>query len=305
MALNTQNWSSEVHKELFETVDFTRFSKMYNDMQSYSLFTLPSAGSITASTDDYVRPLTPGQRVDTLVEIPLVGLLVDPFYVKLDEQWEFAYDKRASITTGMADSLADEAKQRVYHSWLNTSDMDESIKTTGAATATLPTGATGTRLRITYDNILDATLKLDEQNIPQSGRVIVIPPSMVKEIKQLDEFNSSDQISTELLSKGVIGYIDGLQVIKASTNKVLANAVASGDTATVADYGTTGTTFSYFASVYHPDFVCKVYGETQVRVNENDAIYTSDVISATQRVGGGLVRNDKKGFVAIVQEIGA
>lgn len=303
-SLHTQKWSAEVNKELFETVDYTRFSKNYSDMQSVSKFTLPSAGAITASVDDYARPLTPGQRTDSLVEISLAGLKIDPFYVQLDEQWELAYDKRASITEGMSNALSDDAAQRIYHSWVNSADMDLSVKTTGAATASKPAGATGTRKKITYQDIIDATEKLDIQNVPQSGRVMVIAPSMVKDIKKLAEFNNSDQISTELLSRGVIGYIDGIQVVKANTNNVLVDAVASGDTASGVTFGATGTTYSYVASIFHPDFVCRVVGQTQVFVNEADATYTSDVISATQRIGGGLVRNDKKGYVAIVQEIG-
>ena len=303
MALNTQKWSAEVHKELFETVDFTAYSKAYSDMVSVSKFILPTAGSITASTDNYVRPLSPGTRTDQSVEISLSGIKIDPFYVKLDEQWELAYDKRASITEGMVNAIADDAKQRVYWGWINTANMSNSVKTTGAAGASKPTGATGDRKKITYADILNASEILDLQNIPSSGRVMVIHPSMVKDIKQLSEFDTSESISTELLSRGTIGYIDGIQVVKANVDKVLVDAVASGSTASGATYAATGTTYSFVASVFHPDFVCKVVGESVVYVNEADATYTSDVVSATQRVGSGLCRQDKIGFVPIVQEI--
>lgn len=304
MSLHTQKWSAEVQKELFESISYINNSKAFQDMQAVSQFTIPNSGAITAGVDDYVRPLTPGQRTDSETVIAMAGLKVDPFYVKLDEQWSLAYDKRADITSGIANALADDMAQRVYHSWLASADMSKSVKTTGAATASKPADAVGTRKKLTYSDILDANEILDLQNVPAAGRVLSVHPSMVKDIKKLTEFNNSDQISTELLKTGTIGMIDGLKVVVAIAPNVLVDAVASGDTAEALGYGVTGTTESYFAAVFHPDFVCRVVGQTQVFVNMADATYTSDVISSTQRVGGGLVRNDKKGYVAIVQEIG-
>jgi len=299
-----QMWSAEVQKQLFETEDFTRYSQNFASMEASSKFTIPSSGSILASTDDLSRPLTPGQRTDTAVELEMLPLIVNPFFVNLEDAWELSFDKRASITEGMANSLNDLGKQKVYWGWMNTSKFANSIKTTGLTGSTLATGATGTRKKITYDDILNATLKLDLQNVPHDGRVMVVPPALYKEIKALSQFVASDVLSTELLSRGVVGMIDGISVVRANVNQVLVDAVASGSTSVSADFGVTGTTYSFFIPVYHPSMVARVIGRSQVWVDTASAIYTSDVISATQAIAGGLTRYDKSGYVAIIQEIG-
>jgi hypothetical protein len=306
MALNLKIWESEVQKQLFEAQDFTRFSKNFRT-ENTKTYGLPQQGTITASVDSGSRPLTAGVRTDTEKEVTLAGLVVDPFYVSITDQHELSYDKRADISSQIVDSIASLAKEKILWGWMNDCPWTSGFyqKTSGASGATLPTGATGTRLKIAYDDIISANLNLDLQNVPSDGRILLIHPSMYKDVKALSQFSASETISTELLARGVVGYIDGLQVVKANYANILVNAVASGTTApTGVTFGATGTTYSNVSFIYHPNFVGRVIGGTRMFVQQNSPTYTSDVMSATLRVGGALMREDKKGFIPIVSNIG-
>jgi hypothetical protein len=306
MALNIKIWESEVQKQLFEVQDFTRFSKNFRT-ENTKTYGLPQQGAITAGVDNGSRPLTPGLRTDSEKEITLAGLKVDPFYVSITDQYELSYDKRADISTQIVDSIASLAKEKVLYGWQNDCPWTSGfyVKTTGSSGATLPTGGTGTRLKITYDDIISASLLLDLQNVPSDGRILLIHPAMYKDVKALSQFTASESISTELLARGVVGYIDGLQVVKANYSNILVNAVASGTTApTGVTFGATGTTYSYASFIYHPNFTGRVIGATKMFMQLNSPTYTSDVMSATLRIGGGLMREDAKGFIPIVANIG-
>ena len=302
--LNKTGWSSEIHKELFEQKDYTSLAQNFSTMADMASFVLPQSGAITAGVDSYSRPLTATQRVDTGKTITLMGIVTDPYFVKLDEQHELSFDKRASISGHLVEAVADFAKTKVLWGWMNDVVWSSaSVKTTGLSGATMPTGATGARKKITYNDIISANEKLDLQNVPQDGRVMIIHPSLYKDLKGLTEFVENQVYCDDLLKQGIVGTVDGIRIIKGNTNSVLINAVASGSTPSMLAYGATGTTASFGALVYHPNFVARVIGRTELFVNMNDALFTSDVMTLTQRVGGGASRQDGKGLVAIVQEI--
>ena len=301
--IHIKKWSSELQRVLFEAEDYTRFSKNFADMLAAKSFIVPQELAFTSSDDDYSRPLTPGTTVDTGIEIALSGIVVDPKYITLPEQWELSFEKRSALTSQMGKTLQDRAKQKVVHGWLNTSDLTNNIVwTSGAATASKPADATGTRKKLLYADILDATEKLDVQNVQEDGRVLLVNPQMYKDIKTWSEFDPSPTISTELIKRGVVGMIDNIQVVKANMSNILMNA--SGGTATLATFGATGATYSFAGMVFHPDYVCRAVGSTKMYVQLDSPTYTSDVLSATQRIGGGLLRADYKGFVTLVQTIG-
>jgi len=301
--LATQQWAQEIQRELFEKQDYTAMSKNFSAFSNNTLFTLPESGTIEAQLDDYSRPLVATKRTDSGKTISLFGINTLPYYVELDEQHELSYDKRASITSHLVESIDDFRKQKLLWSWINDVKWSSySVKTTGVSGSTLATGATGNRKKLTYNDIIKANTMLDLQNVPSDGRILLIHASQYSDIKQMSEFVENQVYTNELLKSGIVGVIDGIQIKKINSNKVLVNAVASGSTPSMASFGATGTTYSFASLLYHPDFVCRVVGQTEMFVNMKDALYTSDIITMTTRLGGGAV-NDQKGLVAIVQEI--
>ena len=85
--------------------------------------------------------------------------------------------------------------------------------TAGVKSGNINLGATGTPLQITKVNVLDwivdQGLVLDEQNVPETGRWLVIPPWVAAMIKKSDlrqTYLSGDDVS--ILRNGKLGMID-------------------------------------------------------------------------------------------------
>lgn len=95
-----------------------------------------------------------------------------------------------------------------------------------------------------YDEILVGTETLDDAEVPESERVLLVTPATHTILKQAGVFDNTD-VGAELRLKGVVGTIDGLSVVKVPTNRLPAKFgfMIAHPSATVApvkleDYGT-------------------------------------------------------------------
>ena len=109
-------------------------------------------------------------------------------------------------------------------------------------------GTTADAVALTKDNIYDAILvgteTLDDAEVPESERVLLVTPATHTILKQAGVFDNTD-VGAELRLKGVVGTIDGLSVVKVPANRLPANFgfMIAHPSATVApvkleDYGT-------------------------------------------------------------------
>lgn len=101
---------------------------------------------------------------------------------------------------------------------------------------------------LTKDNIYDAILvgneTMDNAEVPESSRVLVVTPATYKTLKQAVEFDHTD-IGADLKLKGVLGFIDGLMVVKVPANRLpegfgfmIAHPCATVAPVKLEDYGT-------------------------------------------------------------------
>lgn len=89
--------------------------------------------------------------------------------------------------------------------------------TAGRLSGNINLGATGTPLTVTKDNIIDVIIDmgqvLDEQNIPESGRKLVIPVWMSALLKKSDLRNASiTGDSQSVMRNGRLGEIDRFEI---------------------------------------------------------------------------------------------
>lgn len=86
-----------------------------------------------------------------------------------------------------------------------------------------------------YDAILAGSEVLDENNVPETERVLIVPPATYKLIKQ-DIKESGNAVSEELRLNGVVAELDGMSVIKVAAAKLPAgtNFIIAHPSATVA-----------------------------------------------------------------------
>lgn len=71
-----------------------------------------------------------------------------------------------------------------------------------------------------YGEIVKATTALDNAEVPETGRNIIVTPSVYQLMKQSKEITMETNIGNDLRLKGVISNIDGCNVIKVSANRV-------------------------------------------------------------------------------------
>lgn len=86
------------------------------------------------------------------------------------------------------------------------------------------TTAAATTLTINniYSSILVGTQILDDNEVPETERVLVVTPESYTLLKQSTKFDNTD-IGADMRLKGVIGILDGLTVVKVPASRLPAN----------------------------------------------------------------------------------
>ena len=87
-----------------------------------------------------------------------------------------------------------------------------------ANAGTKPTAKTLTAADI-YDDILAASEALDNAQVPEDGRVLVVAPAVYTLMKQSSDIIMETDIGAEMRVKGVIGILDGLNVVKVPASR--------------------------------------------------------------------------------------
>jgi hypothetical protein len=126
-------------------------------------------------------PLTPVQRTDSGIIIPLATFDTTPTHVTNVEELETNYNKAQSVVTQHVNVLRlNASKSAAYNTApATTSASTPIIKTTGA------TNANGNKA-LTFADITQLSLSFDNANIPQEGRILVLCPEQKQDLKNQD-----------------------------------------------------------------------------------------------------------------------
>lgn len=74
-----------------------------------------------------------------------------------------------------------------------------------------------------YSKITAANEALDDAEVPETARVLVVNPAVYRTLKLTTEFYDGTSISEEMRKRGVIAMLDGLQVIKVPASRLPEN----------------------------------------------------------------------------------
>ena len=137
----------------------------------------------------------------------------------------------------------------------------------------------------------DMIQKLDDNNVPMEGRVLVIPPSVRKTIMGLDRYVSSDFVSGQTTNSGLIGNLYGVDVYVSSNCATI--EAAADNTASSAD--------TRAALLFHKDAIVlaeqqSVRSQTQYKQEYLSTLYTADCLYGVQ------VYRPEAGFVLAIAE---
>ena len=174
----------------------------------------------TVSMNDYDRAGS-GSNDSRYGALGSVGNTLEEFTLKKDRSFTFVVDKMDRDETGGvltgASALARQQREVIIP------EVDTyvyGVMTAGAGTK--PTAITLTKDNI-YDEILKGNNALDNAEVPETGRVLLITPDVYLLMKKSPDIMMVTDISEEMRLRGVIAMIDGITVIKVPSNRVDAN----------------------------------------------------------------------------------
>lgn len=142
-------------------------------------------------------------------------------FVIKDRSFTFVIDKLDSDETGKALEAASALARELREVTVPEVDAyvyDKMCKGAG----TKPVAVTLTAENI-YSEIVKATTVLDDAEVHESGRVLLVTPVTYQLMKQSKEIVLNTNVGEDMRLKGVISNLDGMNVIKVSSARMPAN----------------------------------------------------------------------------------
>jgi hypothetical protein len=301
MALTKESWLPVIEEYFNKDNSVIRLGKNWNTFMNEYAIHLAQAGSPSDVTvDPSSFPLTAGTRTDADRTFYLHVAATTPKYgVKLDDA-ELSYDKMASILSQDLNYLLDTVSDNILYYWTPTGSTRK-VYTTGSARTTDADGATGNRKAITFADVQNAYKTLSKDGV-KGRRALVVSPNFAKDLKDLDQWTGTELVTNNFAIDGeFIGKIGGFEVYERRSVGVstITNSAATTDSIQAPTY--TGTTACELALAFGIDNVGSATGDVEIFMDQNSPLYQGDVISLAVRYGGGVLRNDEKGVVRIVE----
>lgn len=181
----------------------------------------------TSSMNDYDRDGTNVSEGGSMHGTSRYGAIAslnattEEFTLTKDRSFTFAIDKMDTDETAQqlagATALARQQREVVIP------EVDSYVYSTMATSAgNKPTAKALTADNI-YDEIIAGSEALDDAEVPETQRVIVVSPATYRLIKKSADITLETEIGQEQRSKGVIGMIDGMEVVRVPSKRLPEN----------------------------------------------------------------------------------
>ena len=211
MAVNLAQKYSSVLDQVFTAGSYTDkyVNKKYDfdGVQTINVYTVT-----TVEPTNYNRAET-GDRFGGNNELQNI---VTPYTLKNDKGFKLVIDRGNYEQTALAEKAGAVMKAEMEERVIPMIDADR-IKAAA-------TGATAVSQAITagnnaYTDILKAEAFLDEDKAPVEGRVLFVTPGYYNTIKEyITTTMHADTYSSKLISRGYVGELDGIPVVKVPTS---------------------------------------------------------------------------------------
>ena len=172
----------------------------------------------TASMTDYGRSGPATGNWSRYGSVQGLDATTEEFTLKKDRSFTFAIDKLDKDETGdqlaAASALARQVREVVIP------EVDTyvyGVMTSGAGHKPTATALTSTNI---YTEIIKANNALDNAEVPETARVIVVTPDVYILMKQCTDITMETDIGNDMRLKGVISNLDGAMVIKVPANRL-------------------------------------------------------------------------------------
>lgn len=303
MALNTQVWTSDIKEKLFPSNSFMNLAINDDLFVENNRVNLANAGELPGvKRNRTTLPAAVVRRPDVDLGYDLDEFTSDPTLITNIDEVEVAYNKRQSVLKGHVDKLnLDIANWLLYH-WLPTQSANI-VRTTGATgRPAFVTGATGNRKPLILDNVMSAKNIADDMDLPEDGRVLLMPATMYNELVLSEKASLTQLQSTgeAVVKSGMLEMLLGFRIIRRGKLNVPSYTNAGTPVPRTPDAAALAAA-NAAALIWHPDFVRRALGMVKVFANEDDATMYGSVFSALVRASGQKAYSDETGVISIVE----
>ncbi len=166
----------------------------------------------TAAMNDYGRTGPKGEAWSRFGDISDLSATTEEFTLTKDRSFIFNVDKLDTDETAQqvqaASALARQNREVIIP------EVDSYVY--GVMTTNAGTKATAKALATAdiYADILDASKVLDDAEIPETGRVLIVSPATYQLLKKSDDIMLNTDVGADMRLRGVIANLDGAAVIK-------------------------------------------------------------------------------------------
>lgn len=305
--IQTEIWVSDIAENLFpnnEAILQSVDDSVYLDNKTLNLPQSGSSPNVVVNRSTF--PATASQRTDSVRSYSIDEFSTDPIHLQHTEALELSYDKRASLLRDHVQVLGTKITDYGLQKW-GVEGSDFIVRTSGANRPAATTGQTGTRKRLTKQDILEAKRKMDRMDVPKNGRVLLLNSDMMTDLLSDQELANLLSNPVSNLKEGVIGRLFGFDVMERSTVLMYNNATTPVKKALGAVVASTDNSASL---AWHPSMVRRCVGTATnggivVFYQDQNPAYYGDVMSALIRAGFDRWRSDSVGVISIVESAGA
>jgi len=172
----------------------------------------------TSSMNDYNRNPTTGFTGSRYGQIHDLDATTQEFTLRNDRSFTFAIDKLDTDETARqlqaGTALARQLREVVVPE-VDTYVYSEMCEGAGHKPAAKALTATSI-----YTDIIEANVILDNSEVPETGRIIVVTPDIYVLLKKCKDIMMETDIANDMRLKGVVGILDGASVIKVPSNRL-------------------------------------------------------------------------------------
>ncbi|CAB4126765.1 hypothetical protein UFOVP87_13 [uncultured Caudovirales phage] len=304
MALQTEIWVTDIQENLFPANDFMSRCKDHSAFINHLTVHLPQSGANPAIFKNNTSlPVNINQRNDTDFTYSLNNYKGEPLLITNLEELQNSYDKRSSVLGNVTRNMNYAIGNQTLYAWAP-SGASRIVRTSGSAVATaLAPSATGNRNAITLADIAALKAKLDNDNVPAEGRILLMPADMYNnQLLAISNIQAFYAYNLPTLQNGKVPTLFGFEVMVRPTVCVYdTSAVIKA----ISDNGvpsSPATTDNLACLAYHPDFVSKALGNINVYAQENLPQYYGSIMSIEVQHGASPLRSTSVGIAALIQQ---
>lgn len=277
--LNKEVWTSQIMEGFYPDSSFLNYAKNMSEFVDNDKINLADAGlNPEVLINNTTYPINIEKRNDKPISIELDTFETVNTVVRRPETIEYAYDKLESVIQGHRNALQAKCGMKAAHAFApaGNSEFTPVIETTG--------GASGTRKRLSYTDIITLKEAYDECDIPLEDRFLVLDPKHVSDLL-LEDLKIFKNLTN--LQDGKPFNFAGFNMLQFS--KTPRYTKVEGVWVKAAFGAVNGTNFSSFA--FQAKEVMKADGNVFMYAKENDPEQRGTIVGFDKRFIALPIRN--------------